>query len=199
MLVVCVFFVLVLCVLFPIFYSFLLCIPDLYTFYIKYKWGIQREKREKRQIFFFFSYFFDFKLLHRFLNLFIVFLFAKKNQSCRSPLQPLLKNLQQQQKRVRKQLCTKCMRRAPPTYPGVKRPRIECPASPVVQKFKSLKDRPPTPYNHFYCDSPKYCPTSPAYPPTSPPYVPTSPSYNSVSSSSLSDDDFKVLELPSLL
>ena len=107
-------------------------------------------------------------------------------------------------KRVRKQLTTKCCRRTLPAPTGVKKARIEHPVSPNLN-FKSTKDRPPTPFPQFVCNSPNYCPvspvycpTSPAYPPTSPPYVPTSPSYSSVSSTSLSDLDTKFLELPSL-
>ena len=111
-------------------------------------------------------------------------------------------------KRVRKQLCTMSCRKKLPAPEGVKKPRLECDESPP-KKFKSTKDRPPTPHLQWYIQnyqkkpdhcpvSPAYCPTSPAYPPTSPPYSPTSPSHNSISSTSLSDVDTKFLELPSL-
>ena len=101
-------------------------------------------------------------------------------------------------KRARKQLCTKSCQRTLPSLQGVKKQRVEHPTSPSLPKFKSTKDRPPTPFNHLYCASPRYCPTSPAYPPTSPPYVPTSPSYNSVSSSSLTNANLPFLEFPLL-
>ena len=104
-------------------------------------------------------------------------------------------NSSSKKKRVRKQLCHKSGRKTLPASQGVKRPRLEYPDSPP-QKFKSTKDRPPTPYHSPV--SPAYRPTSPAYPPTSPPYSPTSPSHNSISSTSLSDADTKFLELPSL-
>ena len=107
-------------------------------------------------------------------------------------------------KQPRKQLSTKACCRKLPSSAGVKRPRIDSTLSPI-DTFKSIKDRPPTPFVHFYCNSPDYCsvspsyrPTSPAYPPTSPPYVPTSPSYHSVLSTTLSDLDTEVLELPLL-
>ena len=96
-------------------------------------------------------------------------------------------------KRVRKQLCTKCCRKKLPASQGVKRPPSQ------VKKFKSTKDRPPTPFYSYvdsYCNktencrvSPAYYPTSPIYPPSSPPYVPTSPSYSSILSTSLTDED----------
>ena len=98
-------------------------------------------------------------------------------------------------KRVRKQLCTRSCMKKLPSPQGVKRPCLESNDS-LPKKFKSTKDRPPTP--HPRPASPAYRPTSPAYPPTSPPYSPTSPSHNSISSTSLSDADTKFLELPSL-
>ena len=107
-------------------------------------------------------------------------------------------------KRPRKQLSTKACCRKLPSSDGIKKPRLDGSLSPIAT-FKSTKDRPPTPFVHFYCNSPNYCPVSPAYCPTSlaylptsPPYVPTFPSYHSVSSTTLSDADTKFLELPSL-
>ena len=117
-------------------------------------------------------------------------------------------NSSSKKKRVRKQLCTSFSRKKLPASQGVKRPCLECPES-QAKKFKSTKDRPPTPHLLWYIHnyqkkpdprpvSPAYRPTSPAYPPTSPPYSPTSPSHNSISSTSLSDVDTNFLELPSL-
>ena len=107
-------------------------------------------------------------------------------------------------KRPRKQLSTKACCRKLPSSDGIKKPRLDGSLSPIAT-FKRTKDCPPTPFVHFYCNSPNYCPvspayrpTSPAYPPTSPPYVPTSSSYHSVSSTTLSDADTKFLEFPSL-
>ena len=84
------------------------------------------------------------------------------------------------------------------------KPRVDSPLSPI-DTFKSTKDPPPTPFNHFYCNSQIHCPVSPAYRPTSPaylptslPYVPTSLSYHSVSSTTLSNPDTQFLDLRSL-
>ena len=118
------------------------------------------------------------------------------------------KNSSPKKKRITKQLCTRFCRKKLPASQGVKRPCLECPESPP-KKFKSTKDRPPTPHLQWYIQnyqkkpdprpvSPAYRPTFPAYPPTSPSYSPTSPSHNSISSTSLSDADTKILELPSL-